>query len=77
MGLENSSSRSERLARGLIIWDKIVEVQETISKIDSVSLEDVRDFGVEMFHNSCPAMALYGKVKDALDVNQFSQKLLN
>ena len=77
MGLENSSSRSERLARGLIIWDKIVEVQETISKIDSVSLEDVRDFGVEMFHNSCPAMALYGKVKDALDVNQFSQILLN
>ena len=77
MGLENSSSRSERLARGLIIWDKIVEVQETISKIDSVSLEDVRDFGVEMFHNSYPAMALYGKVKDALDVNQFSQKLLN
>ncbi len=77
MGLENSSSRSERLARGLIIWDKIVEVQETISKIDSVSLEDVRDFGVEMFHNSNPAMALYGKVKDALDVNQFSQKLLN
>ena len=77
MGLENSSSRSERLARGLIIWDKIVEVQETISKIDSVSLQDVRNFGVEMFHNSSPAMALYGKVKDALDVNQFSQKLLN
>ena len=49
----------------------------TISKIDSVSLQDVRNFGVEMFHNSSPAMALYGKVKDALDVNQFSQKLLN
>ncbi len=77
MGLENSSSRSERLARGLIIWDKIVEVQETISKIESVKLQDVKNFGAEMFHNSNPAMALYGKVKDALDVKQFSQKLLN
>ena len=77
MGLENSSSRSERLARGLIIWDKIVEVQETISKIESVKLKDVKNFGAEMFHNSYPAMALYGKVKDALDVDQFSQKLLN
>ena len=77
MGLENSSSRSERLARGLIIWDKIVEVQETISKIESVKLKDVKNFGAEMFHNSYPAMALYGKVKDALDVEQFSQKLLN
>ena len=77
MGLENSTSRSERLARGLILWDKIVEVQETISKIDSVKLQDVRNFGSEMFHNSNPAMALYGKVIDALDVEQFSQKLLN
>ena len=77
MGLENSSSRSERLARGLIIWDKIVEVQETISKIDSVKLQDVRDFGAEMFSKANPALALYGKVKDALDIDQFSQKLLN
>ena len=77
MGLENSSSRSERLARGLIIWGKIVEVQETIAKIDSVKLQDVKNFGAEMFHNSNPAMALYGKVKDALDIKQFSQKLLN
>ena len=77
MGLENSSSRSERLARGLLIWGKIVEVQDTIAKIDSVKLQDVKNFGAEMFHNSNPALALYGKVKDALDIKQFSQKLLN
>ena len=77
MGLENSTSRSERLARGLILWDKIVEVQETISKIDNVKLQDVKSFGAEIFQNSNPAMALYGKVQDALDVEQFSQKLLN
>ena len=75
MGLENSSSRSERLARGLIIWDKIVEVQETISKIDSVSLQDVRNFGVEMFHNSSPAMALYGKVKNEIDKQSFHEAI--
>ena len=77
MGLENSTSRSERLARGLILWDKIVEVQETISKIDTVKLQDVKSFGSEIFQDSNPAMALYGKVQDALDVEQFSQKLLN
>ena len=49
MGLENSTSRSERLARGLILWDKIVEVQETISKIDTVKLQDVKSFGAEIF----------------------------
>ena len=48
MGLENSSSRSERLARGLILWDKIVEVQETISKIDTVKLQEVKSFGAEI-----------------------------
>ena len=76
MGLENSTSRSERLARGLILWDKIVEVQETISKY-TVKLQDVKSFGAEIFQDSNPAMALYGKVQDALDVEQFSQKLLN
>ena len=77
MGLENSTSRIERFARGLILWDKIVEVQETISKIDAVKLQDVKSFGAEIFQDSNPAMALYGKVQDALDVEQFSQKLLN
>ena len=61
----------------MIIWDKIVEVQETISKIDSVKLQDVKNFGAEIFQNSNPAMALYGKVKDALEVSEFSKKLLN
>ena len=60
-----------------ILWDKIVEVQETITKIDTVKLQDVKSFGAEIFQDSNPAMALYGKVQDALDVEKFSQKLLN
>ncbi len=43
----------------------------------SGSGKDVKSFGAEIFQNTNPAMALYGKVQDALDVEQFSQKLLN
>jgi len=77
MSLESSSSRSERLARGLIIWDKIVEVQETISKIDNVSLQDVKEFASRMFSNLKPAMVLYGQVSDAPKLDEFCAKLLN
>jgi predicted Zn-dependent peptidase len=77
MSLESSSSRTERLARGLIIWDKIVEVQETISKIDDVSLQDVKDFGLGIFNNSHPAMVLYGQVSEAPSLNEFCTKLMN
>ena len=77
MSLESSSSRSERLARGLIIWDKIVEVQETISKIDNVSLQDVKEFSSRMFSNLKPAMVLYGQVSDAPKLDEFCAKLLN
>ena len=77
MALENSSSRSERLARGLIVWDKIVEVQETISKIDAVSVKDVKDFASYILNGVNPAMVLYGRVSDAPNLDEFCSKLLD
>ena len=46
MGLESASSRVERLARMLIIWNRIPSLDEVVQKIDAVSLEDVRAFAV-------------------------------
>jgi len=77
MSLESSSSRSERLARGMIIWERIVEVHETISKIDDVTLQDVKDFGSVIFNDPKPAMVLYGQVSAAPKLNEFCSRLQN
>ena len=76
MSLESSSSRSERIARGLIIWERIITVQETIAKIDNVTLQDVKNFGSAIFNNVKPAMVLYGKVSKAPNLEEFCTKLL-
>ena len=36
MGLESASSRAERLARMISIWDRIPSLEETVQKIDAI-----------------------------------------
>ncbi|MCV2880535.1 M16 family metallopeptidase [Actibacterium sp. XHP0104] len=65
MGLESPSSRAERLARLMAIWDRVPEVEETVARIDSVTTDDVRAFGAGLITGGKAAMALYGPVANA------------
>ncbi|SFL23254.1 M16 family metallopeptidase [Shimia haliotis] len=65
MGLESPSSRAERQARMIAIWDCVPTLAETVERIDAVTDEDVRRFAEHMAVAARPAMALYGPVADA------------
>lgn len=65
MGLESPSNRAERLARMISIWGRVPDLSETVERIDAVTLEDVRDFGINLSMNAPSAMALYGPVEKA------------
>lgn len=65
MGLESPSSRCERLARMISIWDRVPGLDETIARIDDVTLPKVRDFASNLCATADPAIALYGPVSDA------------
>jgi predicted Zn-dependent peptidase len=43
MGLESPSARAERLARQVAIWDRVPPLEETVARIDAVTLRRVRD----------------------------------
>jgi len=62
MGLESPSSRAERLARLLAIWNRVPELDETVARIDAVTTGDVRDFAAALAMGGKAAMALYGPV---------------
>ena len=64
MGLESPSSRAERNARLLAIWGRVPGVEETVAKIDAVSVGDVRTYA-EGLVTAKAALALYGPVGDA------------
>ncbi|WP_417241646.1 M16 family metallopeptidase [Celeribacter sp.] len=62
MGLESPSSRAERNARMIGIWNRVPELSETVARIDDVSVEKARNFLASMGQGHV-AMALYGPIE--------------
>jgi len=74
MGLESPSSRTERLARMIQIWGEVPSLEDTVSRIDSVTTGDVRAFGERLVREAPAALALYGPVGTAPDLSALSQR---
>jgi predicted Zn-dependent peptidase len=65
MGLESPSSRAERLARMLAVWDRVPPIDETLAKIDAVTPARLRAFAEGLAARAEPALALLGPVAHA------------
>ncbi|MEJ2021746.1 MAG: pitrilysin family protein [Maritimibacter sp.] len=60
MGLEGASSRAERLARQVSIWDRVIPLEETVARIDAVDLAALKGFAEQLVGGAGAALALYG-----------------
>jgi predicted Zn-dependent peptidase len=49
LGLEDSASRMTRLGKSELVDDELLSIDEVISRIDAVTLEDVRVLAAELF----------------------------
>lgn len=65
MGLESASSRAERLARMVQVWGYVPTLEQTVKKIDAVTVEDLRRYGEHIAIAAPSALALYGPVEKA------------
>lgn len=74
MGLESPSSRAERIARLLAIYDRVPDIDESVAKIDAVTTADVRRYAGEMI-GADAALALYGPVKSAPSLDAIRKAL--
>ena len=74
MGLESCTARAERLARMVAIWGRVPALDETIAKIDAVTVNDVRAFGEQLL-GSTPALALYGPIAGAPGAGAIRERL--
>ena len=75
MGLESPSNRAERLARMLSIWGRVPGVEETVAKIDAVTVADVRTFAEKMAGRTGTALALYGPASAAPTLDSLRERL--
>jgi len=76
MGLESPSSRAERLARMLAIWERVPSLEETVEKIDAVDLAALRAYGERTATEARMAMALYGPVRRAPPLEALRERLV-
>ena len=58
----------------LAIWDRVPSLSETVERIDAVTDADVRRIAEDMAVNARPAMALYGPVSDAPDLEALQRR---
>jgi predicted Zn-dependent peptidase len=76
MGLESPSSRAERHARMMQIWGRIPDLSETIERVDAVGTADVRRFGETLANGAKSALALYGPISKAPDLQTLQRRLV-
>ncbi|RYH10689.1 pitrilysin family protein [Tropicimonas sp. IMCC6043] len=75
MGLESPSSRAERHARLVAIWDRVPPLEETVARIDAVDRQGVRDFAGKLIDSRQAALALYGPAAHAPDLGTLKERL--
>ncbi len=74
MGLESPSSRAERLARMVQVWNRVPKLEETVARIDAVTCADVRSFAEHMAATAPAALALYGPVSKAPSLAKLQER---
>jgi predicted Zn-dependent peptidase len=67
MGLESPTSRAERIARLLAIYGRVPDIDESVAKIDAVTLDDLRRYAASV-PSAGSALALYGPAPRAPDL---------
>jgi predicted Zn-dependent peptidase len=60
MALESSSARAEQLARQMIIYGRPVSLEETVAKVEAVTVDSVRAAGTAMLSRGKPVVTVLG-----------------
>ena len=74
MALESTSSRAERMARHLMVYGRIMPVNEITQRIDAVSADDVRRIAGRLLR-SPPTIAAMGPVGGLADYTSLQAAL--
>jgi predicted Zn-dependent peptidase len=75
MGLESPSARAERNARLVAIWNRVPPLEETVARIDAVTLDGLRAHAASLATSGRAAMALYGPVSAAPELPIVRERL--
>ena len=76
MVLENPSSTAEMLARQMLIYNRIIPVEEMVARIEKVTLDDIQRLAQNIF-SSKPTYALLGAVDKRIEYDELQKLMKN
>lgn len=74
MALENVSSRVNRMANQMIYFDKLIDIQDSLAKIDAITIDDIAKMA-DAYLTQTPQMVLYGPIAKARDLDGYQSLL--
>ena len=74
MALESSSTTAEILARQMLLYNRIIPIEEIVERIEKVTAEDVRDMAQQIFASN-PTYCLVGDIDNHPDYHQIQQMI--
>jgi predicted Zn-dependent peptidase len=75
MALENPGARAGQMARQILIFGKLIAMEELVQRIDSVTVDKVRDLAAAIFAGSPPTVAAVGPIGNLLERGEIARRL--
>lgn len=70
MGLESTSQRCERLANNILFHGRIIDISETIKKIEAVTLSDIYGY-LSLVLKTTPTLTTLGPIANVMDYETY------
>ena len=67
MALESPAARAGQIARQLLLFGRPIPVDELVEKIESISVDNIRDLAARLFTGSNPTLAAVGAINGMMD----------
>jgi predicted Zn-dependent peptidase len=75
MALESTSSRCEQLAQHLLLFDRVISVQEMLEKTDSISLRQISELASKLLTKE-PVLSAIGNLDKLESHNAIAERLV-
>ncbi len=67
MTLESPAARAGQIARQLLLFGRPIPVEELVAKIESITVDDIRNLAARIFTGSTPTVAAVGAIDGMMD----------
>lgn len=75
MALESPLARAGQMARQILVFDRLLPIEELVERIDAVTLADVHRLAGSIFTSSTPTLAAVGPVGTLIDHSSVVERL--